>query len=185
MIRIVFSKLCLATIGKILPLKRHPGGNIANSIRCFFARNILEEMGKNCVIEAGAEIHEGCVLGNRVGIGPNCMIGPKTKFMGYTMMGPNVHIYTTNHLYDKKIHSFKGIEIKPVIVGEEVWIGYGVIILPGITIGSHSIIGAGSVVTKDVPPGVLAAGNPCIVKKIIDVSYYKKRDSEQSKLVQA
>lgn len=132
-------------------------------------------MGEECVVESGAEIHEGCVFGNRVGIGPNCMIGPQTIFKGYTMMGPDVHIYTENHLYNEETHSFGGTEIKPVTIGEEVWIGYGAIILPGVNIGSHTIIGAGSVVTKDIPSGVLAAGNPCVVKKVID-SFYREKE---------
>ncbi len=169
-----FSKILLATIGKILPFRRHPGGGIANLIRCSLVKLIIEEMGKGCVVEPGAEIHNGCVFGNRVGIGPGCMIGPQTVFKGYTMMGPDVHIYTENHLYNDNTHNFSGTEIKPVTIGEEVWIGYGAIILPGVKIGSHTIIGAGSVVTKDVPPGVLAAGNPCVVKKIIDSFYYEE-----------
>lgn len=159
-------------IGKILPLRRHPGGGVSNRIRCGLTRNIVKKMGEGCVIESGAEIHEGCVLGNKVGIGPNCMIDPQTIFEGYTMMGPDVHIYTENHLYNEGTHSFSGTEIKPVTIGEEVWIGYGAIILPGVNIGSHTIIGAGSVVTKDVPSGILAAGNPCVVKKVIDAFYY-------------
>lgn len=136
-------------------------------------------MGVGCVIEPGAEVHEGCIFGDRVGIGPNCMIGPKTTFLGYTMMGPNVHIYTENHAYDETDHCFRGTEIKPVVIGEQVWIGHGVIILPGVTIGSHVIIGAGSVVTKNIPSGVLAAGNPCKEKKVIDYDYYKANDNSE------
>ena len=90
------------------------------------------------------------------------------------MMGPNVRIYTINHIYDESNHKFNGrTPPRPVTIGEHVWIGYGVIILPGVTIGDHVIIGAGSVVTKDIPSGVMAAGNPCIVKKVIDVKYYE------------
>ena len=85
------------------------------------------------------------------------------------MMGPNVHIYTINHKYDENLHKFTGYtDVNPVVIGSNTWIGYNVIILPGVHIGDNSIIGAGSVVTKSIPAGVMAAGNPCVVKKIID-----------------
>lgn len=88
-------------------------------------------------------------------------------------MGPNVHIYTTGHRYDSEKHCFDGrTEVKPVMIGHDVWIGYGVVILPGVTIGNNCIIGAGSVVTKSIPSGVMAAGNPCVVKKIVDEEVY-------------
>ena len=161
------------TVGKTLPLRRHPGG-IANKMRCFFTKGIVKEMGRNCIIESGAEIMEGCVFGDFTSIGPNCMIGPDIIFKGHNMMGPNVHIYTVNHLYDEELHTFKGSSApNPVTIGEFVWLGYGVIILPGVTIGDHTIIGAGSVVTKSIPSGVMAAGNPCAVKKVIDQKYYE------------
>ncbi len=119
---------------------------------------------------------EGCVFGDFTGIGPNCMIGPETVFNGHNMMGPNVHIYTVNHLYNEKLHTFDGSSLpNPVTIGEHVWLGYGVIILPGVTIGDHTIIGAGSVVTKSIPSGVMAAGNPCVIKKIIDHTYFEEQ----------
>lgn len=180
--KIKIYKFLLKSIGKILPLKRHPGGLIANSIRCFFAKNIVEHIGFGCVIEPGAELHEGCVLGDITGIGPNCMIGPNCTFLGHSMMGPNVHIYTENHIYNEELHCFKGSQTKPVTVGEYSWIGYNSIICPGVTIGNHTIIGAGSVVTKDIPGGVMAAGNPCIVKKVIDKAYYNEYVNQTSLL---
>ena len=153
-------KLLIGTIGKILPLKRHPGGEIGNKIRCYLAKKIITSMGKDCVIEKGAEIQEGCILGDRVGIGPDCVIGANCVFKGHSMMAPNVHIYTENHSYNPNTHLFEGFIFKPVIIGAYTWLGYGVIVLPGVTIGNHTIIGAGSVVTHDIPNGVLAAGNP-------------------------
>ena len=133
-------------------------------------------MGVHCIVEKGAEIMEDCVFGDGTSIGPDCMIGPGTIFKGHNMMGPNVHIYTNGHHYSTEEHCFRGrTEVKPVTIGEHVWIGYGVIILPGVTIGSNTIIGAGSVVTKDIPSGVVAAGNPCVVKKILDKDYYEEQ----------
>lgn len=136
---------------------------------------IVDEMGKNCNIESGADIMEHCKLGDYTGIGQNAVIGAGTIFKGYSMMGPNVHIYTNAHFYDKEKHRFDGYsEIRPVIVGRNTWIGYGVIVLPGVNIGDNTIIGAGSVVTKDIPSGVMAAGNPCVVKKIIDEEIHSR-----------
>lgn len=166
-------KFLLASVGRILPLRRHPGGGISNKIRCCITKGIVKSMGKDCIIERGAEIMEGCEFGDATSIGPNCLIGSSTIICGKNMMGPNVHIYTVNHLYDQEVHKFQGSsQPMPVTIGKHVWLGYGVIVLPGITIGDHTIIGAGSVVTKDIPGGVMAAGNPCIVKKIIDEEYY-------------
>lgn len=132
-------------------------------------------MGQNCIVERGAEIMEGCQLGERTGIGPDCMVGPGTIFKGNSMMGPGVHIYTTGHYYDPELHRFHGrTGPESVTIGRNVWLGYGAIILPGVTIGDNVIIGAGSVVTKDIPSGVLAAGNPCVVKKVIDEEIYNR-----------
>lgn len=77
-------------------------------------------------------------------------------------------------IYDQNKHHFAGrTGPEPVIIGENVWLGYGVIVLPGVTVGNNVIIGAGSVVTKSIPSGVLAAGNPCIVKKVIDEKIFE------------
>ena len=149
------------------------GGGIANRLRCSFTKGIIKSMGKESIIEKGAEIMENCVFGDGTSIGPDCMIGPGVIFKGHNMMGPNVHIYTTSHHYSTESHHIEGmVEQKTVTIGEYVWIGYGVIILPGVTIGDHVIIGAGSVITKDIPSGVVAAGNPCVVKKILDKEFY-------------
>lgn len=171
--KVQLGKFLLATIGKILPLKRHPGGKIANYLRCHFAKMIVDEIGVGCNIESGAEIMEHCRLGDHVGIGQNAVIGAGTVFRGNCMMGPNVHIYTGGHKYDSEKHCFNGTnETRPVVIGRHVWIGYGVTILPGVTVGNNTIIGAGSVVTKSIPSGVMAAGNPCVVKKVIDEYVY-------------
>ncbi|MBD3347295.1 MAG: acetyltransferase [Chitinivibrionales bacterium] len=77
-------------------------------------------------------------------------------------IGPNLHIYTAHHPLDDPIERGKGMSMgKPVIIGKYVWMGGGVIINPGVTIGEYSIIGSGSVVAKNIPPRVVAVGNPC------------------------
>ncbi len=88
-----------------------------------------------------------------------------------TMFGPNVQIYTATHPLNH-IERSSGLEYaKPIIIGEDVWVGGSAVICPGVTIGNRSVIGAGSVVTKDFPSDVFAAGNPC---KIIRPIYQKE-----------
>ena len=80
-----------------------------------------------------------------------------------TMFGPNVQIYTATHPLDHAERS-SGLEYaRPINIGEDVWVGGSAVICPGVTIGNRAVIGAGSVVTKDIPADVFAAGNPCKV----------------------
>lgn len=77
------------------------------------------------------------------------------------LFGPNVQIYTATHPLDWQSRA-AGLEFgKPITIGSNVWIGGGVIICPGVSIGDRSVIGAGSIVTKNIPPDTVAAGNPC------------------------
>lgn len=76
-------------------------------------------------------------------------------------IGPNCGFYTAGHPFDAETRN-SGLEYaKPIKVGSDVWIGGNVCVMPGVTIGSNVVIGAGSVVTKDIPDGVVAYGNPC------------------------
>ena len=80
-----------------------------------------------------------------------------------TLFGPNVQVYTATHPLNYKERA-SGLEFaRPVTIGEDVWIGGSAVICPGVAIGDRTVIGAGSVVTKDIPPDVFAAGNPCKV----------------------
>ncbi|HSU51227.1 MAG TPA: sugar O-acetyltransferase [Segetibacter sp.] len=84
-----------------------------------------------------------------------------------TLFGPNVQIYTATHPINYKERA-SGLEYaKPITIGEDVWVGGSAVICPGVTIGNRTIIGAGSVVTKDIPDDVFAAGNPCrVIRKL-------------------
>lgn len=89
------------------------------------------------------------------------------KFGDNVFIGPNCGFYTAGHPVDVKQRN-SGLEYaKPITVGNNVWFGGNVIVLPGVTIGDNTIIGAGSVVTKDIPSNVIAVGNPCKVIKSI------------------
>jgi maltose O-acetyltransferase len=108
-------------------------------------------------------------LGEKVFFNFNCVVLDvmQVKIGSRTMFGPAVQIYTATHPIDHKERA-SGLEFaKPVTIGEDVWIGGAAVICPGVTIGDRSIIGAGSVVTKDIPSDVIAAGNPCkVIRKI-------------------
>ena len=103
--------------------------------------------------------------GEKVFFNFNCIVLDVTYVTigSRTLFGPNVQIYTATHPIDHKERS-SGVEYaKPITIGEDVWIGGSAVICPGVTIGDRVVIGAGSVVTKDIPPDVFAAGNPCRV----------------------
>lgn len=96
-----------------------------------------------------------------------------------TMLGPNVVLATAAHPILPELREQVYQYNLPVHIGKNCWLGAGVIVLPGVTIGDNSVIGAGSVVTKDVPPNVIAVGNPCKVLREISEKdrefYYKDR----------
>ena len=103
-------------------------------------------------------------LGRRVFFNFNCVILDvcEVRIGDFTLVGPAVQIYTATHPVDAELR--RSVELgKPITIGSDVWIGGAAVICPGVTIGSRSIVGAGSVVTRDIPEGVIAAGNPCRV----------------------
>ena len=82
-------------------------------------------------------------------------------------IGPNVQLLTADHPLDARARAAGPELARPITIGARVWLGGGVIVCPGVTIGEESTIGAGSVVTRDVPPGVVAVGNPCrVIRKL-------------------
>ena len=103
-------------------------------------------------------------LGTRVFFNFNCVVLDvcRVRIGDFSLFGPAVQIYTAMHPLDAERRRREEFG-KPVEIGSNVWVGGGAIILPGVRIGSRSVIGAGSVVTRDVPDGVFAAGNPCKV----------------------
>ncbi|MEK6480645.1 sugar O-acetyltransferase [Catalinimonas sp. 4WD22] len=105
------------------------------------------------------------IVGERVFFNFNCVVLDvmEVKIGSRTLFGPNVQVYSATHPTDYKERS-SGVEFaKPISIGEDVWVGGSAIICPGVSIGDRSIIGAGSVVTRDIPTDVFAAGNPCKV----------------------
>ena len=93
------------------------------------------------------------------------------------LIGPNVSIYTAGHPLHYEIRNQEYEYAFPIIIGDNVWIGGNVVINPGVSIGENSVIGSGSVVTKDIPNNVIAIGNPCKVLRVItddDKHYFLK-----------
>ena len=108
---------------------------------------IYTSIGDGCYINMGATIIDDW----------------KVTIGNYVMFGPNVTISTANHPIDPDLRG-KGLQYnKDVYIGENAWIAANVVIVPGVRIGKNAVIGAGSVVTKDIPDGVVAVGNPCRV----------------------
>lgn len=109
------------------------------------------------------------ITGEKVFFNFNCVILDvmQVRIGSRSMFGPNVQIYTATHPLDH-IERSSGVEYaKSIEIGDDVWIGGSAVICPGVSIGDRSVIGAGSVVTKDIPADVFAAGNPCkVIRRI-------------------
>ena len=107
-------------------------------------------------------------LGTRCFFNFNCVVlDVATVTVGdYTLFGPAVQIYTAMHPMNAELRRRREFA-RPVEIGSDVWVGGGAIICPGVRIGSRTVIGAGSVVTRDIPDDVLAVGNPCRVLRAI------------------
>ena len=109
-------------------------------------------------------------LGERVFFNFNCVVLDvcRVRVGDYTLFGPGVQILTPMHPMNAELRRREEYG-QPIDVGADVWVGGGALILPGVRIGSRTVIGAGSVVTRDVPDGVLAAGNPCrVIREITE-----------------
>lgn len=142
-------------------------------------QKLLAEVGEGCYIEPPLHANWGCYthLGHHVYANFNLTLVDDTHIWigDSVMIGPNVTIATAAHPILPALRKKAAQYNLPVRIGDNVWIGAGAIILPGVTIGENSVIGAGSVVTKDIPANVVAVGNPCRVLRPIgpeDQEYY-------------
>ena len=152
-------------------------------------REMFAELGDSCYIEppfhanfGGRHVH----FGRYVYANFNLTIVDDTHvYVGdYTMFGPNVTIASAGHPIDPALRE-QGYQYNmPVRIGRNCWLGAGVIVLPGVTIGDNVVVGAGSVVVKDLPSNVVAVGNPCRVLREVNEHdreyYYKERRVDAS-----
>lgn len=145
-------------------------------------KEMFAEIGEGCYIEPPLHSNWG---GHHVHFGKNVyanfnltLVDDTHIYVGdYTMLGPNVTLATAGHPIAPELRE-KGYQFNmPIHIGKNCWLGAGVIVLPGVTIGDNVVIGAGSVVTKDIPSNVVAVGNPCRVMREVserDREYYYK-----------
>lgn len=157
-----------------------------------YMKEVFAECGENCYIElplranwGGHHLHFGS------GIYANSnltLVDDGHIYVGdKVMFGPNVVITTANHPIDGELRA-KGLQYnKDVYIGENAWIAANVVILPGVHVGKNTVIGAGSVVTKDIPDGVVAVGNPCRVLREVGehdrVYFYKDEKIDWEELL--
>ena len=109
-------------------------------------------------------------LGERVFFNFNCVVLDvcRVQIGDYTLFGPGVQILTPMHPMNAELRRREEYG-KPIEIGRDVWVGGGALILPGVRIGAKTVVGAGSVVTRDIPEGVFAAGNPCrVIREITE-----------------
>jgi galactoside O-acetyltransferase len=144
-------------------------------------KKMLAECGEDTYIEAPFHANFGghhCHLGKKIYINFNltCVDDTHIYIGDYTMIGPNVTLATAGHPIDPELRK-KGLQFnKPIHIGKNCWLGSGVLVMPGVTIGDNTVIGAGSVVTKDIPSNVVAFGNPCRVYREVGENKYGKKD---------
>lgn len=170
MLKIYFCFVMYQVLGRYLP------DNDGFFSRFFFSKEIRARLlrgftgckSKNLYINKNAEISRSIQIGDNSGIGSRSIIGRGTNIGCNVMMGPECYIYTRNHAFDRidiPMNQQGASDFHPVNIGNDVWIGARVTILPGVKIGNGAIIGAGSVVTKDVPDFAIVGGNPARVIK--------------------
>ncbi len=147
-------------------------------------KEMFAEIGEGCYIEppfrsnfGGRHVH----FGHHVYANFNLTLVDDTHiYVGdYTMFGPNVVIATAGHPILPELRQNGYQYNAPIHIGKNCWLGAGVIVMPGVTIGDNTVIGAGSIVTKDIPANVVAVGNPCKVMRPIndrDKEYYFKNN---------
>lgn len=160
-----FKKKVLFVLYKLtaawLPISQR--SSLAKKFRVFWARKIVKKCGKSVNFERGAVFGPLLEVGDGSGIGINCEIYGPVSIGKDVMMGLEVVIYTSGHRHDRldiPMGKQGSDEVRPVTVGNDVWIGRRAIIMPGVRIGNGCIIGAAAVVTKDIPDYSIAVGVP-------------------------
>ena len=154
-----------------LPKSNRPHSlKISKPLRYILCKNILDNCGKNVNIEKGAYFANGSKIsiGNNSGLGVNCKIQQNVTIGNDVMMGEDVIIMTSSHNFEDvnipmRLQGF--LPPNEVVIDDDVWIGSRVIILPGVQVGKGAIIGAGAVVTKNVPEYSIVGGVPAKIIK--------------------
>ena len=159
----LFGKLFYHTVAVHLPMSFSKFSFGSRQIRQFCAHLILDNCGKWVNIEKGAHFGDGLAIGNGSGIGAYSNIPSDVSIGENVMMGQECLFFTQNHRFTDLSIPMKNQGMNqsfPITIGNDVWIGARVIILPGVHVGDGAIIGAGAVVTKDIPSYEIWGGNP-------------------------
>lgn len=162
-VKMFIGKALYHMLGKHMPYSDSHLSFGSKKIRALCGKLILRHCGKNVNIEKGANFSSDISLGDNSGIGINAELSGAITIGNDVMMGPYCMMYTSNHGMERTdipMWRQKSETPRPIVIGNDVWIGSRVIILPGVHVGDGSVIGAGSVVTKDVEPYSVVAGNP-------------------------
>tara|TARA_B100002052_G_C15563896_1_gene454759 strand:+ start:95 stop:610 length:516 start_codon:yes stop_codon:yes gene_type:complete len=163
--------LYLKILRKIILLLRNSPFNLSIKLRYSVYKYLMKSIGKQCNILDCVVINqpEKVSLGERVSIHQFCYFDSQgdIEIGNNVAIGNHVKLLTSDHIFNNKKDLIKdqGVETKKIIIKDNVWIGAGVTILKGVVVGENSIIGAQSLVNKNVPPNVIAAGVPCKVIK--------------------
>lgn len=160
-------RLLYNILAKWLPLSNSKYNLGSKKIRYFFAKRFVNSIGKNVNIEKGASFPYSLKIGDNSGLGIRCEINGEVEIGNNVMMGPDVIVYTQNHAFRDKNNLIMNqgyYQPQKVVIGDDVWIGRRVIILPGVHIGKGAVIGAGAIVAKDIPDYAIAVGNPIVIK---------------------
>jgi len=152
-------------LARHLPDDPMPGSGLANRLRSFLAGRAFRKMGRAVTVHAGVSFGSGAEIevGDYSSLNCDCCIAHDTTIGKDVMMGAGVMILSGGHNFadvSRPMREQGASPRRPVAIGDDVWIGTRAIILPGVEIGSHAIVGAGSVVTETVPPWSIVAGNP-------------------------
>jgi len=144
-----------------------PYAIITPRIRRFLVRNFVNKAGKKIRIKRNADVGMYIEIGDHSELGTNCIIQSNTFIGNNVIMGPDVKIYTKNHKFDRLDLPIQdqGHTNEKTVIGNDVWLGANVIVLPGVTIGNHVVVAAGAVVTKDIPDYAIVGGIPAKVLK--------------------
>jgi len=136
-------------------------------LRRFLVENFVNKAGKGIRVKRNADISMFIEIGNYSELGTNSIIQSNTFIGDNVIMGPDVKIYTKNHKFESiEIPiQYQGHTDEKVIIGNDVWLGANVVVLPGVSVGNHSIVAAGSVITKDVPDFAIVGGVPAKIIK--------------------
>jgi maltose O-acetyltransferase len=157
-------------LARHFPTQPVPGWRIGYAWRRALVRRIFDGCGSDVIVKQGAYFGTGRGLrvGHRAQIGHNSRIDHAVTLGDDVVMGPDVVIMTIGHAFmdaSRPVNQQGALPRRPVTIGNDVWLGTRVIVLPGVTIGDGAVVGAGSVVTKSVPAMAVVAGNPARIVK--------------------